>query len=63
LDHLVPIALGGGVINRSNLALQPVDVAREAVKAAVLEALAANPPAAPSRNATTKQLERLKMAA
>ena len=29
LDHLVPLALGGAVIDRRNLALQPIDDARE----------------------------------
>ena len=29
LDHLIPLALGGAVIDRRNLALQPIDEARE----------------------------------
>jgi len=29
LDHLIPLALGGAVIDRRNLALQPIDAARE----------------------------------
>jgi hypothetical protein len=29
LDHLVPLALGGALIDRRNLALQPIDEARE----------------------------------
>jgi hypothetical protein len=29
LDHLVPLALGGATIDRRNLALQPIDEARE----------------------------------
>ncbi|MCI4680788.1 hypothetical protein K9U33_19420, partial [Rhodoblastus acidophilus] len=29
LDHIVPLALGGALIDRRNLALQPIDEARE----------------------------------
>ena len=29
LDHVVPLALGGALIDRRNLALQPIDEARE----------------------------------
>jgi len=29
LDHLIPLALGGAVIDRRNLAMQPIDEARE----------------------------------
>ncbi len=29
LDHVVPLALGGAIIDRRNLALQPIDEARE----------------------------------
>jgi hypothetical protein len=29
LDHKIPLALGGAVIDRRNLALQPIDEARE----------------------------------
>jgi hypothetical protein len=29
LDHVVPLALGGDPIDRKNLALQPIDEARE----------------------------------
>ena len=29
LDHIVPLALGGAVIDRQNLALQPIDEARQ----------------------------------
>ena len=29
LDHIVPLALGGAVIDRRNLALEPIDEARE----------------------------------
>jgi hypothetical protein len=29
LDHILPLALGGAVIDRRNLALQPIDEARQ----------------------------------